>query len=692
MKKVSVICLTYKRPTLLEEAIYSVINQTYHNIEMVIVNDCIDQKLYCDNSMIKIYNVEDRFNTIGDKRNFGMDKCTGDIILFLDDDDILLFDYIETIVNKKGFSTTLAHQKVINLLNLKTPAVLSDKLHSNTLIFSNKNVKFENKNYKEFDSFLKNQLGIGSTKFACIKNEKVGYIKRKIDTTYSVSDFFSHTQSEIEFENFMENVKFENKNIFLIPNWKHDYKFYIESTIDYNKIQYECNEIFNKKSNLDFNEIPKQIHISPESSKKIENVKKWQSVKNTWEKADSFVSSIKSRGVVSSILNILNINDSAGERVSDEIYNTRRLSCFGNPEKNIPQCDQLKESNDFGYFCGACGCGKNKLAKLDGDGYTKLHYPYLECPLKKPGFSNHEENLLSVVITALNEDSLTLNNTIKSIRDTSNNVEIIVVDDCSDNVVVVDDKEVKIIRNKERVGCAPSRHTGALAADNKYLLFTDSHMVFASGWYDALIRRTENEKENVAFCGVCLGLDSEHLTLDKHRGKYSGARLSLYEKNEDQVLEGKWITEKSGEEYDISCMMGALYFMNREYFFKIRGLSDLKMWGSDEPCLALKILQSGGRMVLVKGIQAGHIFRNTAPYATNMSYLVYNKIRMAKTMLPDELGDKLIDKLPKNGDFYEAMKMIEQEKEVIGEYKNYYKSIFSVTMEEICTNFNIENE
>jgi hypothetical protein len=214
-------------------------------------------------------------------------------------------------------------------------------------------------------------------------------------------------------------------------------------------------------------------------------------------------------------------------------------------------------------------------------------------------------------------------------------------------------------------------------------------MIFAPGWYDEFKRYANKEKENVAFCGVCLGLDSKHTTLEEYCGRYNGARLALYEEKENQVLEGKWIDERDGESYEISCMMGAIYIINKDYFFKLRGLSDLKMWGSDEPCLALKILLSGGKMMLVKGIQAGHFFRDAAPYSTGLDFLVYNKIRMALTMLPDELSTKLIDRIPKDGDFFSAMNMIENEKDLIEEYKSYYKSIFTKDIYDISRQFDI---
>lgn len=299
---------------------------------------------------------------------------------------------------------------------------------------------------------------------------------------------------------------------------------------------------------------------------------------------------------------------------------------------------------------------------------------------------------LSVIITSLNEDPSKLNRTIQTIKNNSDDtVEIIVVDDCSDIPVSNIDPTVKLFRNNIRIGCAPSRHFGATIASGKYVLFTDAHMVYHPEWYSSFKKIVATLNYNVAICGTCFGLDNIHTEIDKSCGSYTGARLALYDKRETQIIEGKWIQEKTGDLYDISCMMGAIYFINREYFLKLRGLSELKMWGSDEPCLALKILQTGGKMIISKEIKAGHFFRESSPYVTGMQYLVYNKIRMARTLLPDELGQRLIDKLPKDGNFNAAMVMIENEQSVIEEYKQYYKSIFIKPIDDICKEHNIEN-
>ena len=90
--KVSVVIPTYDRPIELTRALKSAANQTYENIEIIVVNDSendhpvfeIIEKL--NDSRIKYYRNE-RSKGGNGARNTGILKATGNYIAFLDDDD-----------------------------------------------------------------------------------------------------------------------------------------------------------------------------------------------------------------------------------------------------------------------------------------------------------------------------------------------------------------------------------------------------------------------------------------------------------------------------------------------------------------------------------------------------------------------------------------------------------------------------
>lgn len=94
MPLVSCICPTYARPPdylhLLAEAVESFTRQKYHNKELLLLNDCPDQKLSCDVPQVRVVNVGKRYSSLGEKYNAAIEMADGQIILPWEDDDISL--------------------------------------------------------------------------------------------------------------------------------------------------------------------------------------------------------------------------------------------------------------------------------------------------------------------------------------------------------------------------------------------------------------------------------------------------------------------------------------------------------------------------------------------------------------------------------------------------------------------------
>lgn len=104
---VSVIIPTYKSNTTLKAAIESVLNQTYDNIEIIVVDDNdpktkyretteICMKEYANNSKV-VYIKHEKNKNGAAARNTGFKISKGDYICFLDDDD----NFLETKVEKQ---------------------------------------------------------------------------------------------------------------------------------------------------------------------------------------------------------------------------------------------------------------------------------------------------------------------------------------------------------------------------------------------------------------------------------------------------------------------------------------------------------------------------------------------------------------------------------------------------------------
>jgi glycosyltransferase involved in cell wall biosynthesis len=113
--KISAKCITYARVEFLEELIYSFINQDYPGEkELIIVNDYPLQTLIFEHPEIKIYNLTTTFLTIGEKENYAIERCSGDLIAVFDDDDIALPNHLSNIAKFWKKDTNILHwQKAV---------------------------------------------------------------------------------------------------------------------------------------------------------------------------------------------------------------------------------------------------------------------------------------------------------------------------------------------------------------------------------------------------------------------------------------------------------------------------------------------------------------------------------------------------------------------------------------------------
>lgn len=116
MPKVSIIIIIYKIDMFLRECLESVVNQTYKDIEIILVACKGDDK--CLNICNEYAQKDNRIKLIVDEpkgtavaRNQGLDAVTGDFIAFIDGDDYVERDIIETMV--KGVTEREADVSVV---------------------------------------------------------------------------------------------------------------------------------------------------------------------------------------------------------------------------------------------------------------------------------------------------------------------------------------------------------------------------------------------------------------------------------------------------------------------------------------------------------------------------------------------------------------------------------------------------
>lgn len=97
--KVSIIVPIYKAEKTIDRCIKSILNQTYKNIELILVDDgSPDNSGYvCDEYKFdsRVIVIHDKNNGVSHARNIGLQKATGEYITFCDSDDYYSSDHIE---------------------------------------------------------------------------------------------------------------------------------------------------------------------------------------------------------------------------------------------------------------------------------------------------------------------------------------------------------------------------------------------------------------------------------------------------------------------------------------------------------------------------------------------------------------------------------------------------------------------
>lgn len=130
MIKISVIVPVYNKQLYLDKTLQSILNQSYDNFEVIIVNDgsTDNSKQICDkyaelDSRIKVYHIEN--GGVSNARNTGLKYATGDYIQFIDGDDCInenIFEIFKSVLNKEKYDIVFsAYNKVDhsdNILNV----------------------------------------------------------------------------------------------------------------------------------------------------------------------------------------------------------------------------------------------------------------------------------------------------------------------------------------------------------------------------------------------------------------------------------------------------------------------------------------------------------------------------------------------------------------------------------------------
>lgn len=156
--KISVVITAYNLENFIEKCLSSVLNQTYKNIEVILVNDCSTDgtmsivNRYKNDERLTIINHEENLGA-GWSRRHGIEASKGDYIITVDGDDWLGEDFIEKLVE-----------------NAK---------ETNADIISGGMTIVHNEEYQEIKRFLP-MVSIGFKKFMDYDNKKIIFLANKL--------------------------------------------------------------------------------------------------------------------------------------------------------------------------------------------------------------------------------------------------------------------------------------------------------------------------------------------------------------------------------------------------------------------------------------------------------------------------------------------------------------------------------
>ncbi|MBO4401419.1 MAG: glycosyltransferase family 2 protein [Selenomonadaceae bacterium] len=157
MAKISVVMPLYNAERFLELSVRSVLEQTFKDFELILVDDCSTDGTLAvaesfDDARIKILRNEKNLGTPGAARNVGFDAAQGEYVYFMDDDDVLLERGLEILFNAavKNSADAVNATKWYESQNLDAPNADEIKLELQEMQNSTVSADLQTRLYQEF--------------------------------------------------------------------------------------------------------------------------------------------------------------------------------------------------------------------------------------------------------------------------------------------------------------------------------------------------------------------------------------------------------------------------------------------------------------------------------------------------------------------------------------------------------------
>lgn len=246
--KITVVIPVYNVEDYLMECVYSILNQTYTNLEIILIDDgsTDNSGLICDNLAIKdrrIKVVHKKNEGVSKARNIGIDLANGDVIAFIDADDFLEEDMFDKMIglyeeknmvvcsynivknNKKLYKNEKKHIERISVEDAYSFLAKRNKLQGYTWnkLFSATIIKQNKLKFIDYISICED---------ICFVSDYMLYIKEVI---YIRDNLYNYRLREGSASNNKEDL---NKKITMLEAYKYLIDLYEKNNIDTTYLEY----------------------------------------------------------------------------------------------------------------------------------------------------------------------------------------------------------------------------------------------------------------------------------------------------------------------------------------------------------------------------------------------------------------------------------------------------------------------
>ena len=305
---------------------------------------------------------------------------------------------------------------------------------------------------------------------------------------------------------------------------------------------------------------------------------------------------------------------------------------------------------------------------------------------------------LSIVIAYHNEGVEFITSTLFFIKETIDveDYEILIIDDCSVTPLELPQTErVKIIRHTTNKGVGAAFDTGVSLAQSENIFLMASDIRFAKkGWASQMIQEINNNPKSLICCS-CVALWADNMTTEDYTKKKTctGATIKMFSPHvrHPNVINAQWLpllSNRDIDSFEIPCILGAAYGVNKTWYNYIDGWRFHKKWGTLEPFISIKSWMFGGSCRCAPRIETGHIFKTKHPHGTSYTTILYNKIMLATLLFPDP--KIFISYLHNKSIVFKAKGLIAKEGKQVEDKREEYKRKTVLSFNEFCKKWNIQ--